>query len=129
MDQPFLRTKRQRRLGLGIEIDAEAVAVQVADGFSQLREASTRGVTVVAREERSLAQLLDCDLGRSDVGVSEAEVDDVFAPTPELELQPLDFSERVGRKCVDSAEVHHQSSCPDAMVTASELSGWSTVPH
>ena len=84
---------------------------------------------MITWEKCRLAQLFDCDLRRRDVGVSEAEVDDVFAPTPELELQPLDFSERVRRKCIDSAEVHHQSSCPDAMVTASELSGWSTVPH
>src|SRR3981081_2629265 len=62
---------------------------------------------MVAREERGLAQLLDGDLGRSNVRIPETEVDDVFARAPQLEFQPLDLGEGIGREGIDSSELRH----------------------
>jgi hypothetical protein len=42
---------------------------------------------VVAGVVGRLGQLLDRDLGRRQVGVAEAEVDDVLAGSPGLDLQ------------------------------------------
>ena len=67
---------------------------------------------MVAWEKRRLAQLLDGDLRRRNIGVPEAEVDDVFACAPQLELQPLDLGERVRGERIDSAEVHSRLILP-----------------
>ena len=48
--EPFLRAERERRLGLGIELDAVAVAVEVADRLPELRQPAARRVAVVARD-------------------------------------------------------------------------------
>ena len=48
---------------------------------------------MVAREQGSLTELLHGDLRRGHVGIAEAEIDDVVARTPKLELQPLDLRE------------------------------------
>ena len=76
---------------------------------------------MVAREQRRLAQLLDGDLRRRDVGIAEAEVDHVLAGAPQLELQPLDLGEGVGREGVDPAELRHAADrrkAPSASRTA-----------
>ena len=101
MHEPFLRAERHRRLGLGIELDAVPVAVQLAHRGAQIRQAAARRVAVVARQQRGLAQLLDGDLRRRDVGVAEAEVDHVLAGAAQLELQALDLGEGVRGKRVD----------------------------
>ena len=107
MDEPFLRAERHRRLGLRIELDAEALLIQLAHGGPQVRQPAARRVAVVARQQRSLAQLLDGDLRRRDVGVAEAEVDHVLARAPQLELQALDFGEGIGRERVYAAKLRH----------------------
>ncbi len=77
--EPFFRAERERRLGLGVEPDAEALAVQIADRLPQLGQAPARGVAMIAREQSRLAQLLDGELGWWDIRVAETEVDDVVA--------------------------------------------------
>ena len=121
MHEPLLRAEGHRRLRLRIELDAVPVTVEVADRLTQLRQAATRRVAVVARKERGLAQLLDGDLGRRHVGIAEAEVDHILARTPQLELQPLDLGERIRRQGVDPAEVRHAADrrkAPSASRTA-----------
>ena len=77
----------------------------------QLRDAPARRVAVVARVAHRLDQLLDRDVGRRDVGVAEAEVDDVLAGAPGLDLQRVHDPEDVRRQRVDPAELHsHKGS-------------------
>ena len=104
--EALLRSERQRRLSLRIQLDAVALAIQIADRFAELRQAAARGVAMVARQERCLAQLLDGDLRRRHVRVPEAEVDHVLAGTAELELEALDLGEGVRRECVDAPKLH-----------------------
>ena len=61
---------------------------------------------MVAGVVRRLGQLLDRDVGRGQVGVAEAEVDDVGAGSPRLDLQPVDDGEDVRRQVRDPAELH-----------------------
>ena len=56
--------------------------------------------------ERGLAQLLDGDLRRGDVGIAEAEVDHVAALAPQLPLQLVDGREDVRRQLVDPVKLH-----------------------
>ena len=60
---------------------------------------------MVARLARRLAQLRDRDVRRGHVRIAEAEVDHVLAGPPQLELDPVDLGEGVGRQLVDSAEL------------------------
>ena len=93
-------------LGVGVELDAELALVEVGDGQPQLRDAPARRVAVVARVAHRLDQLVDGDVGRRDVGVAEAEVDDVVPGAPGLDLQGVDDPEDVRRQRVDPAELH-----------------------
>jgi hypothetical protein len=106
--EALLRADRRDRLGLGIELDAEPARVHLADGSAQVRDAAARGVAVVPRPPRRLGELVDGDLRRRDVRVAEAQVDDVLAGAAQLQLQPLDLGERVGREVGDTGEPFHR---------------------
>ena len=93
-EKPSLAPMVRAHLGLGVELDAELALVEVGDGQPQLRDAAARRVAVVARVAHRLDQLLDRDVGRRDVGVAEAEVDDVLAGAPGLDLQGVDDRRR-----------------------------------
>ena len=60
---------------------------------------------MVARVQDRLAQLLDRDRRRRDVGVAEAEIDDVLPGPPQLQLQLVDGGEDVRRQRADAAEL------------------------
>ena len=59
MGEPLLGADRGDCLRLGIELDAEAIPVQVADRAAQLRDAATRRVAVVVRLRGCFGELLD----------------------------------------------------------------------
>src|SRR5262249_16906690 len=104
--EALLGADRRARLRLRVELDAEPAAVQIGDREPELRDAATRRVAVVARVADRLAELVDRDRRRRDVGVAEPQVDDVGAGPPRLHLQRLDGAEHVGRERVDPTEVH-----------------------
>ena len=77
--EALLRADHRDRLGVGIELDAVAALVPLADRGAQVGDAARRRVAVVARVARRLADLLDDVRRRRQVGVAHAEVDDVLA--------------------------------------------------
>ncbi len=93
-------------LAVGVEGDAEAPLVERGDGLAQLGDAAAGGVAVVAGVAHRFAELVDGHVGRGQVGVAEAEVDDVLAGSPGLDLEPIDDGEDVGRHVRDPAELH-----------------------
>jgi hypothetical protein len=102
--QTLLGADGRDRLSLGIELDAEAPPVEVADRAPEVRDAAARRVAVVARILRRLGELLDGNVRGRHVRVAEAEVDHVLAGASQLELDPLDLRERVGRQRSDPTE-------------------------
>jgi hypothetical protein len=56
---------------------------------------------VVARVLRRLGQLAHGDFRRGDVGIAEAEIDDVLACAAQLELEAVDLGEGVRRERLD----------------------------
>ena len=80
----------------------------LADRTAQLLDAATHRVAMVRGSERSLAQLLDGDLGRREIRVAEAEVDHVVSLTSQLPLQLVHGREDVGRQVVDAVKLHFQ---------------------
>jgi hypothetical protein len=67
---------------------------------------------VVARVPDGLPELLDRDLRRGQVRIAEAQIDDVLAGAPQLELQPVDDGEHVRRQCPDPAQIHTNEATP-----------------
>ena len=94
------------RLGVGIEVDAVAPLVPVADRDAQLVDAARHGVAVVDRLLRRLDQLLHDVRRRRSVGIAHREVDDVLAGAARRELQVADDVEDVGREPFDARKVH-----------------------
>ena len=67
---------------------------------------------MVARVVGGLGELADGHVGRGQVRVAEAEVDDVPPGSPRRRLQVVDGGEDVGRQPVDAAELHRGSLRP-----------------
>jgi len=105
--QPLLRADGGDGLGVGVQQDTVTPAVPVADRVPKLGDAPRCGVPVVARVARRLAQLLHDVGGRGQVRVAHAEVDDVLAPRPRLDLQLVHDGEDVGRQPLDPFELFH----------------------
>src|SRR3546814_11088501 len=91
--EALLGADRGDHLGVGIEVDVEAALVEACDRLSQLGDALAGGVAVVAGVVRRLAELVDGDLGRSQVRIAENNVDDVLACSVCLHLKTPDGSE------------------------------------
>ncbi len=76
-----------------------------------------------------LGELLDREIGGGEIGVAEAEIDDVVAGAPKLERQVANHREDVRRQVVDAAKVHCVS-LDEALALhageagASPLRGW-----
>ena len=83
----FLRADRDDRLGVGVELDAVAALVPVADRAAQPRDALRHRVAVRVGPLHRLDQLVDDVLRRRAVGVAHAEVDDVLAAAARGHLQ------------------------------------------
>ena len=108
--EALLGADGRHHLGLGVELDGELAPVEVGDRAAQLGDAPRGGVAVVARVVGGLGELVHRHVGRGQVGVPEAEVDDVTAGSPRRRLQVVDRGEDVGRQPVDPAELHRWKS-------------------
>jgi len=113
--EPLLRADRVHDLGLRVELHTEAACVPLGDGAPQLLDPAARRVAVVAGERGRLAELRHRRLRRADVGVAEAEVDDVASRAAQLALQLVDAREDVRRQVADAPEVRdHRADWSDA---------------
>ena len=69
-------------------------------------------IAVGARLAGRLDQLLDDVLGRRQVGIAHAEIDDVGAAGAGRGLDPVDLLEDVGRQALDAVKVGRHRPCP-----------------
>jgi hypothetical protein len=103
--EPFLRSHRHHHFGFGIELDPEAAAVVIGLGLAHAGDARGGGIAVRVGLPRDFAQLVDHMLGRRQVGVAHAEVDDV-PPRPACCVpHRVDFGDDVGRQALDAVEL------------------------
>ena len=104
--EPLLGPDGVDHLGVGVDLHPEAALIQGGDRPAQRGQPPARRVAVVAGVAGRLAELVHRDVRRGQVGVAEAEVDDVGAVVAELDLQIVDDREDVGGKAVDATELH-----------------------
>ncbi len=78
MRNPFLGADGDDRLGFGIELDAPAALVPLADRAPQARNAARHGVAVRVRSLHGFDELVDDVPGRGAIGIAHPEVDDVL---------------------------------------------------
>jgi hypothetical protein len=63
---------------------------------------------MIAEVVGRLGELVDRKIRRGEVGVAEAEIDDVRPASTPLDLQAVDDREDVGRQRGDPSELHDQ---------------------
>ena len=102
--EALLGPDRRHDLAVGVELDPEASQVEVGDGLAELGDPAAGRVAVVAGVVDGLGQLLDGDVRRGNVGVPEAEVDDVVTGAAPLQLQLVDLREDVRQEVLESCE-------------------------
>ncbi len=107
--EALFRAERGDDLRIRIELHAEAALVIIGLGAAQAGDALGGGVTVGARLAGGLDQLVDDMLGRRQIGIAHAEVDDVGAGVASLGLEPVDLLEDVGRQALHAIEIRHVS--------------------
>ena len=107
MREPLLRADRVQDLAVGVELDAEASAVEVGRRRAAGSESrATRSIGGSEDGARRLGQLLDGDVRGREVGVPEPEVDHVLALVAKVGRQRRDVREDVRRERVDPPELH-----------------------
>ena len=79
MREPFLGTDCVDHLGVGIEIDAKAMLVQIGERLPELGKTTACRVAMVSRVLGSFDQLLNGDLRGRKIRVAEPEIDHVLA--------------------------------------------------
>ena len=105
--EAFLGAERRDDLRFGIELHAEAAGVVAGLGAAQAGNAARGRIAMRARVAHHFAQLVDDRLGRRQVGIAHAEIDDVGAARAGAGLQPVDLLEDVGRKPADLVKFFH----------------------
>jgi hypothetical protein len=84
--QAFLGADGDDGFAVGVDVHGVAVAVPVADGAAQARDAFAGAVAVGVGALRHFGQLGHDVRRRGPVGVAHAHVDDVFAAAPRRQL-------------------------------------------
>ena len=117
MRNPFLGADGDDRLGLGIELDAPASLIPLADRAPQARNAAGHGVAVGVRPLHGFDELVDDVPGRGAVGIAHSEVDDVLPAPAGGHLELGGDVEDVRREALDARELgpdrgsHARSFC------------------
>ena len=105
--EAFLGAQRGDDLGLRIELHAEAALVIGGLGAPQPRNAAGRRIAVGAGLADGLLQLLDHMLGRRQVRIAHAEVDDVGSRIAGGRLGAVDLLEDVRGQTADAVKFFH----------------------
>ncbi len=104
MGQALLGADGDDGLHVRVQFHLVAVAVPVADGPPQTRNAPGHGISVGITPLGRLHQFIDDVVGCGLVWIAHAEVDDVFPPRARGRLQLVDDVEDIGRQALDAAK-------------------------
>ncbi len=107
--EALLGPQRCDDLGVGVELHAEAALVIMRLGPTQAPDALGGRIAVGARLASGLDQLLDDMLGRRQVRIAHAEIDDVDALGALGGLDLVDLFEDVGRQALDAVKIGHSN--------------------
>ena len=118
----FFRADGDDGLGGGVEVDVVARTVPVTNGLTQAGDALGERVAVGALVARGFNHLVDDVGGGGAVGVSHAEVDNVFAALAGGGLELSGYVEDVGRKALEAGEVVHRLMLPSEVAEEGEAS-------
>ena len=110
--KPSFEPERRDDLRLRIELHAESARVIAGLGAAQAGNALGGGIAVGARLADGLDQLVDDVLGRGEIGIAHAEVDDVGAGGAGLGLELVDLLEDVRRQAPHAVEFRHRAIFP-----------------
>ena len=103
----LLRADERQHFLRRIEVNAEAAFVPARDGLAELGQALGLGIAVVRRLARGLAQRVDDVRRRRQVGVADAEGDDVDALCLLRRDLLADLREEIRRQLLDTVGEFH----------------------
>ena len=110
--EAFLRAERRDHLRLGIELDPEPARVIAGLSAAEAGDAFRGRIAVGARLADRFDELVDHMLGRGQIRIAHAKVDDVGAAGASLGLELVDLLEDVRRQAPHPVEVAHRSYWP-----------------
>jgi hypothetical protein len=76
--KPLLRSHRHDHFGFGIDVDPKPATIVIRLGLAQTGDTLRLRIAVRAGFPRDFDELLDDVLGRRQVGIAHAEIDDVL---------------------------------------------------
>src|SRR5262249_1160148 len=117
------RADRDDGFAVGIEIDVVPRLVPVADRLAQPRNALRHGVAMRDRLQRRLDHLVNDVLGRGPIWITHPKVDNVFAPTPCVDLNLAGNVEPVRWEARNPQKLFHD----DSIMTAGSRDRGSTI--
>ena len=97
MADPVLGAQGRQDLGLRVERDAESLPVPTCDCGAQLGQTEVRRIAVVVRIRRCLLEHVDDPAWRWQVGIADAQRDDVHPGALLLLHLAVDLREEIGR--------------------------------
>ena len=109
---PLLGADQGQDLGVRVQLDPEAAPVEVGDRAPERRQPEVARVLVGRGVAGRPGQLLDHEAGGGQVGVADAEGDDVDPRRLALGDLAVDLGEQVGRDGIDAACGAHELGAP-----------------
>src|SRR5262245_16031951 len=99
--EALFRADGRDRLGLGIDFDAVATRVPSRDFDAQIGNASRGRISVISRIARGLDQFVDYRIGRGQIRIAHAQIDNVLAAVARLHFQMIDEGKNIRWKFFD----------------------------
>src|SRR5688572_7474584 len=99
--EALFRADGRYRLGFRIDLNAVTARVPARDFHAQVWNAARRRVTMISRIARGLDQFIDNRIGRGQVWIAHAQIDDVFAAMARFHFQMVDDGKYIGWKFFD----------------------------
>ena len=110
--ETFLRAERRHDLRIRIELDPEPARIIAGLGAAQASNPLRGRIAVGARLADRFDELVDHMLGRGQVGIAHAEIDDIGAPGSSLGLERVDLLEDIRRQTPHAVKIAHRSPWP-----------------
>src|SRR5207245_11313798 len=98
----LLRADQRHDFALRIERDVEPRLVPIRSRLPECRQTLVIGVAMVRGTSCRVAELGDDVIGCRQIGITDAEADDVDAASLEGVFLLVDLSEQIGRKSLNS---------------------------
>ena len=126
--EAFLGAQRGHHLGVGVEFDAESPPIITRLRAAQPGDALRGRVAIGPGFADRLDQLVHHMLGRGQIRIAHAEIDDIGTGVARCGLQAIDLLEHVGRQTADAMKIGHDLKCPGEAMQRRKIASGAATP-